>query len=145
MQLQCCQTDFLEHLGPDVYFNSTPPKPDVYLEKSVEENPLSNLTVPGSFGKAATVFILEGRLPKASPVREGDYPAVTFVDDKGRVALRVTIAEPIGEVVLSNDLHVSKDNKQWDMWRGIGKNVQKKVEARQMLQIPLWGFDKLCN
>ena len=37
---------------------------------------------------------------------------MTFTDDKGRVALRVSIEVPTGEIVLSNNLHVSKDEKQ---------------------------------
>ena len=90
--------------GPDVYFNATPPMPDVYLLSPV---PMTKVTVPESFGDAATVFVLEGRLPEESPESESEFPAVTFVDDKGRVVLKVTIEVPSGEVALSNNLHVS--------------------------------------
>ena len=91
--------------GPDVYFNATPPMPDVYLLNPI---PMTEVTVPESFGDdSATVFVLEGRLPEESPESESEFPAVTFVDDKGRVALKVTVEEPSGEVVLSNNLHVS--------------------------------------
>ena len=89
---------------PDVFFNSTPPMPDVYFSKPL---PMKNVTVPKSFGDVATVFVIEGRLPKESPESERDFPTVTFTDQKGRVALKVTIEMKSGEVVLSNNLHVS--------------------------------------
>ena len=66
------------------------------------------MTVPKSFGDSATAFVLEGRLPEESPESEGEFPTVTFIDDKGRVALKVSIEVPSGEVVLSNNLHVSE-------------------------------------
>ena len=68
--------------GPDVYFNATPPILDVYLFNPI---PMTKVTVPESFGDdSATVFVLEGRLPEESPESESEFPAVTFVDDKGR-------------------------------------------------------------
>ena len=63
--------------------------------------------MPRSFGNSSTVFIMEGRLPEESPESERDSPTVTFIDDEGRLAMRVTIQVPSGEIVLSNNLHVS--------------------------------------
>ena len=40
---------------------------------------------------------------------------MTFTDDKGRVALRVSIEVPTGDVVLSNNLHVSKDEPYFEV------------------------------
>ena len=90
---------------PDVFFNSTPSLPDVYFSKPL---PLNNVTVPKSFGDVATIFVIEGRLQEESPESERDLPTVTFTDQKGRVALKVTIEMKSGEVVLSNNLHVSQ-------------------------------------
>ena len=72
---------------------------------SIESGP--RVKVPRSFGNSSTVFIMEGRLPEESPESERDSPTVTFIDDEGRLAMRVTIQVPSGEIVLSNNLHVS--------------------------------------
>ena len=43
--------------GPDVYFNATPPMPDVYLLNPI---PMTKVIVPESFGDdSATDFVLE--------------------------------------------------------------------------------------
>ena len=47
-----------------MYFNVTPPMPDVYLFNPI---PMTHVAVPKSFGDSTTVFILEGRLPEESP------------------------------------------------------------------------------